>query len=421
MRAMVERISCGIYSAKTNIPFRAGKLAGEGAQRQLFNRKPSLCLVFFSERYASYELTHGLLQSVDPESLVGCSTNGEIAYGYRRESVMAMALESKHLCFGAAAVSNNDLLQNENRKEAIDKLYKAALENLQEKLERMNSTSKIKLNDKPDFGIVFLPGTDLTSDLSANSVLHELRQKVGNIPLVGGTIGDDCQYEKGYAICNGEFLIDHSVLILCSSNLSFSMAQKHGYSVTKEFTATETNGKSIVSLDDQPASRAYFSSLRLPVVEVSDFRDKICAINPLGIRDKKTGELQVLFPMSRGKEAQDITVSQNIPEGSKLYLLCADPEKAKNASLAAVKSAFAQSKMVDPRVGLLFSCVGRSTFYFDRAREEISEIKNLFKYTDIGGAYLNGTVAGLSNWVSEGTSSALLLANDLRKDLENNK
>ena len=59
--------------------------------------------------------------------------------------------------------------------------------------------------------------------------------------------------------------------------------------------------------------------------------------------------------------------------------------------------------------------MGRSTFYFNNSLAEIEEIQNRFKYTSIGGAYLNGTLCGNNNWVSEGTTSTLLIGNDLRK------
>jgi hypothetical protein len=118
--------------------------------------------------------------------------------------------------------------------------------------------------------------------------------------------------------------------------------------------------------------------------------------------------------MSRGRDAKDLTISQSIPEGTKIFVAEADVEESKKATLESIKEAFTSGPIKDPRVGIIFSCVGRSTFYFDRALAEIEEIRNRFKYTDIGGAYLYGTICGKSNWVSEGTSSTLLIGNELR-------
>ena len=60
----MDRIRCGIFSAKTNVPFRAGKLAVERAISQVFDANPALCLVFFSPRYSSPDLVDGIVQVV---------------------------------------------------------------------------------------------------------------------------------------------------------------------------------------------------------------------------------------------------------------------------------------------------------------------------------------------------------------------
>ncbi|MHA1505435.1 MAG: FIST C-terminal domain-containing protein, partial [Candidatus Heimdallarchaeota archaeon] len=135
---------------------------------------------------------------------------------------------------------------------------------------------------------------------------------------------------------------------------------------------------------------------------------------PLAINDDNTENIQILFPMARGRGASDLVMSQTIPEGKKVYLMEADVERSKSASLECFKAAFASSTIKDPRLGMMFSCVGRSTFYFGRAHEEIDEIRKRFKYTDIGGAYLYGTICGENNYISEGTTSTLLIGNDLQ-------
>ena len=413
----MDRISCGIYSAKTNIPYRAGKLAARRATRQIFDRNPALCLIFFSPRYASPDLVEGVVQTVPADVVAGCSTNGEIASGYWRETVIAVALSTEYMRFGIAAESNEALASGS--KEVYKNFYERALKDLRDKMIFQDSSMFIPVNPNsitPDFGMIFLPGTDVELEPKANEVILGLREFIGDLPLIGGICGDDFNYETGYVIYKDEFLEDHTLLILGRSDLEISMAQKHGYHIKQEFTLTETNRNNLLSINNQPASEAYFDSLNLPIVEINDLRDEICALNPLAI--KENDELQILFPMSRGKDATELTVSQIIPEGSKIYLAEADIEESKKATLESVKAAFSSGTMKDPRVGLIFSCVGRSTFYFDRALVEIEEIKNRFKYTEIGGAYLNGTICGTSNWVSEGTTSTLLIGNNFRRRVE---
>ncbi len=208
---------------------------------------------------------------------------------------------------------------------------------------------------------------------------------------------------------------NHTLLILGRSDLEFSMAQKHGYHIKNEHILTEVDHNRLITLDDRPAAEVYFNNLNLPVVEIADLRDEICAINPLGVKDSSTGELQILFPMSRGKDDKELTVTQIVEKGSKLYFVEADIEESKKASLESIKTAFVSEPIHDPRVGIIFTCAGRSTFYFDHALAEIEEIKNRFKYTNIGGAYLYGTLCGKNSYVSEGTTSTFLIGNDLRK------
>ena len=411
----MDRIRCGIFSAKTNVPFRAGKLAVERATSQALDTNPALCLVFFSPRYSSPDLVDGIVQVISPEVVVGCSTNGEIASGYWRESVIAITLSTDYMRFGIAVEENNKLASGS--KEVYQKFYERALKDLRDKMIFHTSKMTVPVNPQniiPDFGMVFLPGTDTELDPKANEVIINLREFIGDIPLIGGVIGDDCNYETGYVIFKDEFLENHTILILGRSDLEFSMAQKHGYHPKKEFIVTSSKGNNLLTLDNRPASEVYFEPLNLPVVEISDLRDEICAINPLGFKNPVTENLDILFPMSRGRDATDLVVSQTIPEGSKIFVTEADIEESKKATLESIKEAFTSGPIKDPRVGIIFSCVGRSTFYFDRALAEIEEIRNRFKYTDIGGAYLYGTICGKSNGISEGTSSTLLIGNNLR-------
>jgi len=413
---LMDRIRCGLFSAKTNVPFRAGKLAAERVVSQTNDHNPALCLVFFSERYAYPDLVEGLTQVIDPEVIAGCSTNGEIAAGYWRESVIAISLSTDYMRFGIAVESNEKLASGSD---AIYRdFHKRALTDLRNKLIFEEHKMDVPVNPQnitPDFGMIFLPGTDFESEPKSNEVINNLRKFLGDLPLIGGTSGDDYNYDTGSVIFKDELLEDHTLLILARSDLEFSMAQKHGYHIKEEHTLTSVDRNRLLTLDNRPASEVYFGNLNLPVVEISDLRDEICAYNPLGIKDKVTDELQILFPMSRGKKATDLTVSQVLPEGATIYFTEADTEISKKASIDSIKAAFSSGPIQDPRLGVIFSCGGRSTFYFDHALAEIEEIKNRFKYTDIGGAYLYGTLCGKNSYVSEGTTSTLLIGNDLRK------
>ncbi|MBD3190436.1 MAG: hypothetical protein GF308_07315 [Candidatus Heimdallarchaeota archaeon] len=415
----MDRIRCGIYSAKTNLPFRAGRLAIEGAQFQLLEEEPTICFLFFSERYATPELTQGIFTQISPEIVVGCSTAGEIASGYRRESVVAFLIASDYLQFGMASEKNVNLAKGSAA--IYQAFYERAMLDLQTKTQLAAQSNEgspqISQKDrKPDFGIIFLPGTDIELEPKANEVLGQLRNYLGDTPLVGGTIGDDCNYEKGFAICKGEFLEDETVLVLGYSDLEFSMGQEHGYHPTKKFKATKVDKNILFELNNRSASKVYFKEIKVPPLEIADLRDEVPAHHPLAIMDNNTETLQYLFPTSRGKTASDLIVSQIVPENSTLFLGEVEPQKAEHASLLATQAARNQGRIRDPRAGLLFSCVGRSVFYQERALEEIKEVKNHFKFTDIAGAYLYGTICGRSNWVSEGTSSVLLFGNDLRQE-----
>ncbi|HUT82517.1 MAG TPA: FIST N-terminal domain-containing protein [Candidatus Bathyarchaeia archaeon] len=413
---MVDNIRCGLFSAKTNVPYRAGKLAAEGVVSQTMDNNPAICLVFFSERYAYPDLIEGITQIINPEIIAGCSTNGEIASGYWRESVIAISLSTDYMRFGIAVESNENLAMG--NEDVYKKFYERALTDLRTKLLLKESKMTVPVNPQKidaDFGMLFLPGTNIENEPKANEVILNLRKFMGDLPLIGGTIGDDYNYDSGYVIYKDELLENHTLLILGRSDLEFSMAQKHGYHIKNEHILTKVDRNRLITLDNRPAAEVYFGNLNLPVVEISDLRDEICAINPLGVTDERTDELQILFPMSRGKDDKELTVSQLVPPGTRIYFTEANMDESKKASLESIKTAFTSEPIQDPRVGVIFTCAGRSTFYFDHALAEIEEIKKRFKYTSIGGAYLYGTLCGKNNYVSEGTTSTFLIGNDIRK------
>ncbi|MGC9777629.1 MAG: hypothetical protein HZR80_00135 [Candidatus Heimdallarchaeota archaeon] len=186
----MDRIRCGIFSAKTNVPYRAGKLAVKRATGQIFDKNPALCLIFFSPRYSSPDLVEGVVQTVPADVVAGCSTNGEIASGYWRESVIAIALSTDYMRFGIAAESNEKLVTGS--KEVYQQFYERALKDLRDKMIFHASEMFIPVsphNITPDFGMIFLPGTDIELEPKANEVILGLREFAGDLPLIGGISG----------------------------------------------------------------------------------------------------------------------------------------------------------------------------------------------------------------------------------------
>lgn len=289
-------------------------------------------------------------------TLVGCSDCGEIT----RERPL-----SKHV---VVMVLNTDVNFTIRVGKGTDKnSFKTAKEVAEE--------IKKKTKKPISLFIMLLDGLAENGAAAAKGIQEVFRE---NLPIVGGSAGDDFLFKKTYEYLNNEVLINAVVGVGFSGKFSFRVGVRHGWEPiglpTKVIKAKR--GK-LIEVNNRPALSIYEDYFGKKVEElIKKSIARIAYTYPLGISVEGGSELltrDVIITNEKGK----INCAAEMPEGLEVRLIVGDPDKAIQTAREAAEKALAQLKGVKPKVIFVFDCIARKKLLGPRIGEEILAIQNV--------------------------------------------
>ncbi len=242
----------------------------------------------FGFLFASVEFSVSkLASSVDDEmnkigaDWVGGTTAGEIsAEGSTTGGAVLLLVKSETIDFHAVSESGvHEQPEESGRKVA---------EQLAEHKEEDNDTA------------VFTLISGLTMDKKGVEfeVLEGITSVLGTeVPLVGGSTGDDIRLWKTYQFHNGEVYDNGLVAVLMNSDNEVVTGQEHG--LKKEMSTgviTDTEGKEIRKISGKPAAEWYAESIGVEVSELKKSMD-------MSLKEKLAAASRFIGMKLRGQDA----------------------------------------------------------------------------------------------------------------------
>ena len=181
---------------------------------------------------------------------IGCTTAGELSnYGFSTGSCVVLVVSSDHIFSGLGIgndVSKNPYLAGESAaKESARNLKKS----LPKEHKLANST----------YAVTIFPGTTKKVLGHEEETLAGIIEILGRTTtIVGGSAGDDVQFEQTYQFANGKIYKDATIIMSLFSNLKNAHTVEHGYKPTRKVAVvTESEGKIVKTLDSKPAADVY--------------------------------------------------------------------------------------------------------------------------------------------------------------------
>jgi hypothetical protein len=210
---------------------------------QIFQPDAALVVVFVSSHYNLDELGPLLKNAFRDCPVIGCTTAGEITpNGYSDNSITGFSLSAKHTQVKTYAV---DSLENVNSLSV-----RAMSEDAQKQIESFR-----KNNIGADEFALFLVDGMSGAEEKTVALVH---QALKDVPLVGGSAGDNLKFEKSWVLFDGEFRSNSAVIALVSTVLPFEIFK------TQHFLPTET--KMVITQADQ-STRTVYEINGLPAAE----------------------------------------------------------------------------------------------------------------------------------------------------------
>jgi hypothetical protein len=256
------------------------------------------CVIFFSSvRYDRNDLSAVLANSFAGARVVGCSTAGEIAPdGYTRGSMVAVHLPAGEFATVATLIENLAAfapVEGQQRvREAVASLQDRALAPVA----------------GHTFGLVLIDGMSRQEEW----VVSTLSSALGDIPLFGGSAGDDLSFDDTYVYSDGIFRRDAAVLLLVNTPAPFHVFRTQHFVHTDRkmvVTAADPTARRVTEINGEPAAREY---ARMVGLDVSRLAPMAFAANPVVVR---VGGLYYVRSIQKVNEDESLTFFCAIDEG----------------------------------------------------------------------------------------------------------
>ncbi|WP_341319235.1 nitric oxide-sensing protein NosP [Paraburkholderia sp. IMGN_8] len=205
----------------------------------------ALVLFFCSSHFDLESLADEIGHCFDGTEVVGCTTAGEIGpAGYLDHSLVAVALPRASF---TAVTGRLDDLHNftiaGGQACALD-----ALHDLERKAPGARSTDT--------FALLLIDGLSVREE----PVTRTLQNALGDIPLVGGSAGDDLNFERTHVFHDGCFHRDCAVLVVASTTLPFRTFKTQHFRSGDErlvVTGADAERRTVSEINGLPAAAEY--------------------------------------------------------------------------------------------------------------------------------------------------------------------
>jgi hypothetical protein len=336
----------------------AGKEAAEEARHKLEEEKASIVFAFASIQYDQEEVLKGIMEVFPDVTIVGGSAAGEItSWATVFDGVNVMAIASDKITFTTGL--GHDVLKDSP---------KASADAAKDLLSKLGG-------EKPDLVISLFDG--MTGD--GAGLVDGVKSVLGdNIPLIGGSFGDDYKFEKTYGYYDGKVLSDIAVLIGLKGEFSYGFGIRHGWEpVGLPLKVTKADGTLLQEVGGKPALSVYEEHFGKEASElVKEPLARMAYTYPIGIEVEGSDELLIRDPVIANKKGE-ITMAAAIPEGATIRLMIGDRDKAIEAAKTAAGVARDQLEGGKPEAIIMFNCMARNKLLGVRCSEENNAVQKV--------------------------------------------
>ncbi|MEA9389877.1 FIST N-terminal domain-containing protein [Acerihabitans sp. TG2] len=119
------------------------------------------------------------------------------------------------------------------------------------------------------FGLLLVDGLSMAEE----RLVANLYQQIGNVPIIGGSAGDDLRFEKTYVYDgNGQFISDAAIFAVVETHspiTTFKVQHFEAGGVELVITEADPEKRLILEINGEPAAQVYAQALGLTVDELT--------------------------------------------------------------------------------------------------------------------------------------------------------
>ena len=294
-------------------------------------------LVFFSAAYDPRDLARRLKELYPGVAVYGCTTAGELSpEGVCEGAAVAIGLPANEFAVAGQLIAEIESFAMENAGPLV--------RDLRARLEREPSYQP----DGEAFALLMIDGLCRREEL----VVSALNNALDEIPLAGGSAGDDLSFRQTWVIADGKAYSGAAILLLVNTLRPFRVFKVDHFeptSVKMVVTGTVAEERRITELDAEPAAQQYARAIGVSNGDLNAFS---FAAHPVVVR---IGGEYYARSIGRVNEDGSLSFFCAIDEG--LVLTAARPLDMIDCMTKALTRL--DEEMDEPELVLGFDCVLR--------------------------------------------------------------
>ncbi|HYU16816.1 MAG TPA: FIST N-terminal domain-containing protein, partial [Candidatus Acidoferrum sp.] len=215
----------------------------------------------------SYDLARlgAAIRGAFPCPVIGCTSAGQLGPGgYQRGGIVAASLASSELAVRPHLIA--PLSECRERAAALAM--------------QVNADLKQMPAGRSAFGFMLVDGLARAEEALAAT----LYQGLGDVPIVGGSAGDDLRFERTSVYWDGEFLTGAAVVAIFETSLRFAALKLQHFRPTDKrlvITAADASTRLVREINGRPAADAYAELLGM---RTADLDSSVFSANPVMLR-----------------------------------------------------------------------------------------------------------------------------------------
>ncbi len=209
----------------------------------------TLATIFFSqEQFDAEELAAAVEHHAAGLPFVGCSTAGEITpAGYEDGQIVAVLFPADRFTIEPALIEN---LSACSMDDVVSRVSRT----------RREFENRISGDISSIFGILLIDGLSLAEEAFTSALYWSL----DNIPLIGGSAGDNLRFQNTKLIANGCVKSDTAIVIFVHSQVPFRVFKTDNFVPTDQklvVTESDPDTRTVMELNAEPAAKAYAEAI----------------------------------------------------------------------------------------------------------------------------------------------------------------
>jgi len=291
--------------------------------KNCYNKEVKIFIYFVSSNYSFQEVTEELYKLIGNScTLIGCTSSGEISTnkGITKGGISVVAFGDNSMEIETVVLEKITKVPLLYRQEIIKKLKKLSYKEMQNTYDNLT-------------GILLADGLSGAEE-KVLSVFNSIFD--GNLPLIGGSAGDDLKFKETLLAYNGKIFNDSAIFTMIKTKVKIKIYRENIFEsqgIDILITKADEKNRKIIEIDNIPAKTRYAQLLGISKSSL----DNYILQNPIG---RKIGD-SIYISSIASIENENLNMYAQVFENSRAEILKEkNPLETQKETIAKIQNDF---------------------------------------------------------------------------------